>query len=269
VSVTVTNLLWGDGRDPGESLARQLRKADVSSKALAASPSADPRAYPVLDGRISEVLRGGVEVDLGSMVIAAWTGYQHLRDAATRTCDGGPPEDVVLAEHEITSTHQPVVDILVNGARVETLTFDLVLSLILRSVIAVVHGGKLVALRGGEVAAEARLELRGTVLAKGERPCLAGVLVQLGDGVQLVSPGSAVPSPAPAAPRSTPSTPAAPSPAPATPAWVGEVAAAASNPVPSQAEVLWWDRAAAAAPAPADSPGPAASWWKQVQGGQQ
>lgn len=257
MSITVTNLLWDDARGAGESLARRLRKTDVSGNALAVTPWVNPRAYPVLDERIAEALRGAVEVDLGSVVIAAWTGYQHLRDAARRTLDGGPPEDVVLGEHEIASTHQPVVDILVNGSSVNTLTFELTLSLALRAVIAVVDGGRLVALRGGQVAVEARLELGGAVLAKGKRTCLAGALVELGHGVQLVNPApatasQAAPGPAPAAATATSSGPT----------WVGQMPAVASSPVPSQAPGPWWERTASAIP------GPGVGWWKPGQGGQ-
>ncbi|MGI8814959.1 MAG: hypothetical protein ACR2G2_06640 [Pseudonocardia sp.] len=258
--ISVVNLLWKDARRAGESLESQLRKANVSSAVLLPSGPLAAPAYRVLDQRISEVLQSAVNIDLGGVMTAAWTGYQDLLAAASRTRDTpDPPEDVVLAEHEIASTHQPVVQILVNGLPAKTVTFDLVLLLKVRSVVAVVHGGKLVALRGGQVAAEARLELSGTVLARSEGTWLAGAVVKLGDGIPLVSP-----APSPAIRTTAPPTPAAAPPA-AAPNWVHRVSihprsAPAANPVPAQPGAPWWERTAPAAPTNA------ATWWERNNG---
>jgi hypothetical protein len=243
VSITVISLLWADARRAGESLERQLHEASVSRDVLAANP-VDARVFPVLDERISEAVRGAVDLDLGDVVIGAWTGYRKLREAATTTRAGGPPVDVMLAEHEITMVHHPVVDILVDGVLTEQLTFDLVLSLLVRSVIAVVDDGRLIALCSGQVAAKAALELRGITLAEGERTCLAGVMVPLGNGVDLVG------APTNQTPASSPATSSAPN-------WAHEVSPSspAPDPIPAQARTPWWERTV-----PAATPG--RNWWQ-------
>ena len=244
MSITVTSLLWEDARRAGESLERQLRKASVSRDVLATNP-VDARVFPVLDERISEAVRGAVDLDLGDVVIGAWTGYRKLREAATTTRAGGPPVDVMLAEHEITMVHHPVVDVLVDGVLAGQLTFDLVLSLLVRSAIAVVDDGRLIALRGGQVAAKAALELRGTTLAEGERTCLAGMMVTLGNGVDLVG----------TPPNQTPTS--SPAPMSSAPNWAHHVSTSspAPDPIPTQAGTPWWERTAPAAT-------PRRNWWQ-------
>jgi hypothetical protein len=244
MTITVTSLLWKDARRAGESLECQLREASVSRDVLATNP-VDARVFPVLDERISEAVRGAIDLNLGDVVIGAWTGYRTLREAAATTRAGGPPVDVMLAEHEITMVHHPVVDILVDGVLTGQLTFDLVLSLLVRSAIAVVDNGRLIALRGGEVAAKAALELRGTTLAEGERTCLAGMVVTLGSGVDLVgTPPNPTPTTSPAPMSSAPSR-----------AHQTSTSSPSPDPIPISADGPWWGRTASAATAQR-------KWWQ-------
>jgi hypothetical protein len=83
---------------------------------------------------------------------------------------------------------------------------------------AVIDAGKLVALRSGKVLAKAELLLNGTVLLEGEHSCLAGVLVDLGGGIELLVQPRSSPGPSPTSPtwvhRATKqTTPAGPVPA--------------------------------------------------------
>jgi hypothetical protein len=180
------------------------------------------------------------------VVIGAWTGYRKLREAATTTRSGGPPVDVMLAEHEITLDHHPVVDVLIDGVQAGQLTFDLVLSLLVRSAIAVVYDGRLIALRSGQVAAKAALELNGTTLAEGERTCLAGMIVTLGSGVELVG------TPMIQTPASSPA------PMSVAPKWTHQMSASSPSPDPIRphAGPPWWERTASAA-------APEQNWWNR------
>lgn len=192
--LTVAGVLGGG--EPGravQSLENGLRRADVAEDALGSLGAA---AYRVLDQRVAEALGGQLDTELGGLVLDGWLKYRELVAAGERTRDSpGQPEDVVLAEHEITSTQHPAVDVIVDGAVACTLTFELTVSLVLRGVVAVVERGRLTALRGGDVVAGARVSLSGRELARGEHRCVVGIVVRLGDGIVL-APAAATPPPA-------------------------------------------------------------------------
>lgn len=194
---TVAALL-GDS-DPRWS-EHALGVAHVGRRALAGLGQLAAATYPALEARVGEVLRGALQIDIGGLALTAWSGYRELVEAAERTRDApGAPEDVVLAEHEITWSQQPAVEVIVDGTPRTTLQFDLSVSLTMRGVVAVVGAGMLVGLRVGDVLVGARLALWEQELAAREVMCLVGALVRLGDGVPLVA-GAGATSPTTPAP---------------------------------------------------------------------
>lgn len=181
---TVAALL-GDA-DP-QWLERALGAAHVGHSTLASIGQLAAATYPALEGRVAEVLRGALQIDVGELAVAAWGRYRELVETAERTRDApGEPEDVVLAEHLITWTQQPAVEVILDGKTFTTLQFDLSVSLTMRSVVAVIGAGMLIGLRAGDVLAGARLSIWERELAAREVTCLAGALVRLGGGVPLV-----------------------------------------------------------------------------------
>ncbi|GAA5139558.1 hypothetical protein [Pseudonocardia adelaidensis] len=190
---------WAVAALLGESdprwMEHALGTAHVGRRALANLGQLAAATYPTLEQRVGEVLRAALQVDLGGLALAAWSSYRELVEAAERTRDApGAPEDVVLAEHEITWSQRLAVEVIVNGTLRTTLQFDLAVSLTMRGVVAVVGAGMLAGLRVGDVLAGARLALWEQELAAREVTCLVGALVRLGDGVPLVA-GAGAPSP--------------------------------------------------------------------------
>jgi hypothetical protein len=164
-----------------------LGAAHVGQRALAGIGQVAAATYPALEECVAEVVRAALQIDLGELVLGAWSRFRELVEAAERTRDApGAPEDVVLAEHEITWTQQPAVEVVVDGTPITTLQFELSVSLTMRGVVAVVDAGALVGLRVGDVLTGARLSLWGQELAAREVTCLVGALVRLGGGVPLV-----------------------------------------------------------------------------------
>jgi hypothetical protein len=189
---TIATLL--SGNDP-HWVERALRETHIAQSTLAGVGRVAAAAYPVFEERVAEVLRAALEIDLGGLALSAWARYRELVAAAERTRDApGRPEDVVLAEHQITWTQHPAVEVIIDGAPVTTLQFDVAVSLTMRGVVAVVHAGMLAGLRFGDVLAGARLSIWERELAAREMQCLVGTLVRLGDGVPLVA-GAAIPHP--------------------------------------------------------------------------
>jgi hypothetical protein len=128
-----------------------------------------------------------LDIDLGELVLDVWTKHNELLAAARRTHRApDQPEYIVLADHQITSTYHPSVEVYIDDQRVATLTFELTLSLDLLGVVAVVSGGRLIAFRFGDAKVRAQLLMSGRNLVEREVPCLIGALVPLGSGIALV-----------------------------------------------------------------------------------
>ncbi|TWF81825.1 hypothetical protein FHX44_117770 [Pseudonocardia hierapolitana] len=186
---TVAALL---GEADPQWMERALGAAHVGRRALAGIGQFAAATYPALEERVAEVVRAALQIDLGELALGAWSRYRELVEAAERTRDTpGAPEDVVLAEHEITWSQPLAVEVVVDGTAVTTLQFALSASLTMRGVVAVVDAGALVGLRGGDVLTGARLALWEQELAAREVTCLVGALVRLGGGVPLVAGAAA------------------------------------------------------------------------------
>ena len=257
---TVAELL-GDG-DPERgvrNLEGGLERVDAGERTLAHVGSFPAVTCKLVDERVAEALRPQLGAQLGGLVLDGWLKYRELIAAAERTRNAaGSSVDVELAEHEIISTHHPVVEVIIDGTVVTTLNFTLTVSFVLRSVIAEVAHGRLTALRGGDVLARARISLWDQELVRGEsRPLVVGAVVRLpGDGVELLSG-------APAAPP--PPAPAPPPPAPPATAPPPVPTPAASSTAPSKGSSTgtpWWQQTG---PAPVEQQSD--PWWKRSGGG--
>jgi hypothetical protein len=191
---TVASLL---GAHRPEALADALHRHGVAGRALAGTPRLPADADRVLNRRVSEVLHRLLDIDLGELVVDGWAERMELADAVLRTRVGRAAEDVRMADHRITSTHHPTVEVLAGGSPVTGLRFELVVTLRLRRVVAAVHGGLLVDVPTGSLTAEAVLTLHGEELLRATGRGPAGAVLRLGDGRML--PGPLVPLPGSAA----------------------------------------------------------------------
>lgn len=177
------------------ALTRALGRAEVAHDALAGTERLTASAYRTFDERVGGVLHKLLDIDLGGLVLDGWSGRTELADAVGRTRTGRAEVPVSMSDHRITSTHQPAVDVLAGGLAVTALRFDLVVTLYLRGVQAVVRSGLLVSVRRGQLLADAELSLDGRPLLSGTGRGTVGSVLRLGDG--LLVPGGAGDHPEP------------------------------------------------------------------------
>jgi hypothetical protein len=189
---TVASLL---GVHRSEVLSDALRRAGVADRALVGTPRLAAGAGRVLDQRVGEVLHQLLDVDIGELVVEGWAARMELADAVLRTRVGRAAEEVRIGDHRITSTHHPTVDVLAGGSPITALRFELVVTLRLRRVLAVVRGGLLVEVPVGHLTADAVLTLDGRELAGATGRGPVGSVLRLGDGLLL--PGPLVGDPVP------------------------------------------------------------------------
>lgn len=123
-----------------------------------------------------------------SLVIEGWRSYTKLIEAARQSCSTpNQPQKVVLSNHQLTSTHHPTIEVIVNetqryGARLTvTLAFDFQL------VRAIVQNANLVAIQSGSCLVGVTLGIENFPdLMKRERELPAAALIRLHSPIRLL-----------------------------------------------------------------------------------
>lgn len=168
-------------------LRTRLDEHEVVSRALAHHVGVSETALRVLDRQVAEAVTGLLDIDLGNLVLDGWSKYDELLAAAHRSLESpGEDEEVPLVVHRITSTHRPAVELYVGVVLVAVIVFDLEVYIDVHGVDAIVRGGRLVGLRGGDVDLGARLSTRGQTIVERRTSCRVGALVPLADPFPLL-----------------------------------------------------------------------------------
>ncbi len=122
-------------------------------------------AFKTIAGRIPDLLR----LDLGAILVGGWKKVSELERYADPV--RYPPDETVfvtLGQHTVTSSHKPSLDILVDGAKVDTVPFDLKLTLTLDTATLTIRGGEVLAAAPGACKAAGELKCEGYSLVKRE-----------------------------------------------------------------------------------------------------
>jgi hypothetical protein len=179
----------------GTGLAAALSGSAAARPALARVARWPAAALEAVDAELGSVASGLMDIDVGDAVVLGWRKYSALVEAARRTvASPGSEEIVVLATHRISSTHRPSVDVWVDEVKVNTFEFVLSVQIDIRGLSAVVRGGDLVALHGGDGVVSVTLTLEGAPLAQRQRTVDLRVLVPLRHPISLVGGSPATPS---------------------------------------------------------------------------
>lgn len=182
---TTTDLLFGPGADASDALAKQILPANANlDHALKHLPQ------PTRDAAVHEAATDAaalLDADLFGLLAAGWRAHHELADAARRTLAvSGSTEVVDLIKHQITTTQQPSVSVLVDGDQIATLRFALSVVFDISTVVAAIKAGLLTAIHAGTCDITATLNFQGTdMITTHTRLDLPG-LVKLGTGIRLL-----------------------------------------------------------------------------------
>jgi hypothetical protein len=186
-ALTVGALLFGDQHDE-EELRNRLHEQGALKGLAEALDRVPPGLRDVAVDRIGHVAQRVLDVDVLGVLGLGWQKYERLADAAQRTLRTPGSEEIVdLTTHRITSTHEPQVEVTVDGVAVATVGLRLELSAELHAVQAVVTAGTLIALRTGKADLTADLSCEGVPVAQGRRTIDLGVTLDLGAGLVLAT----------------------------------------------------------------------------------
>jgi hypothetical protein len=186
---TTLDLLLGPGQDAPSALAQEILSASGGSlgHALEDLPAAT-REAAVREATTQAA--GLLDVDLIGLLVAGWRTYHDLAEAARRTLAApGRTELVDLATHQITTSQQPSVTILVDRHRVATVQFGLSVVFDVSALGARITAGRLAGLHSGRCDITATLAIQGAdVLTRSAHLELPG-LIPLSPGIQLLPAG--------------------------------------------------------------------------------
>ncbi len=163
--------------DGNGELSQRLADSELRSRALGLLATTSRVAHQVLDRTLLDGLAQLLQLDLASLVIEGWRTYNNLVDAAHRSRSTPErPEKVVLNTHQITSTHHPTIDVIVNETQRYSVQLSLTITFDLHLVRAVVQNGALVALESGSCLVSVALSIEdvpGEIKRERELPAVA------------------------------------------------------------------------------------------------
>ena len=183
--LTLAQILFEQGEDALLAAIAQGGTTGSIEEKLAKELSSRLRKI-VLD-EIVTVMRRVLGVAVVDLLGAAWRKYEPLAAAARRSLESpGTAEIVELLDHRITSSHQPGVDITVDGVKVAEIRLDVEVAIEIHGLTAVVTDGRLSALRTGRGEASLNVSVDGAPLPPVTRPFDLAMEMDLGEGIPLI-----------------------------------------------------------------------------------
>lgn len=191
--LTARTFLFGNGSEHETvALRRSFAEHGVTGAYGREFKNLNHAAQEAAGDAFSSVTASLLDVDLGVMAVAGWRIHQRLVNAAKETLRVPGREEVVqLGTHQITSTHRPTVDLLVDGVHAHTFRFRLTIVVDVELAAAVIRAGELVALNVGDTSITGTLTLeaaRGDIeLIHQQRQVDLNRIIRLNNGVPLIS----------------------------------------------------------------------------------
>jgi hypothetical protein len=127
-----------------------------------------------------------LDIELKDVLAMAWNKYGVLAAAADASDDD--THQVALADHTISLTYRPTLEVTVDGVGRGTLEFSLTLEMTLKAIQLSIRGGRVVAVGSGTCEGNVKLELDDFTVLNRELPVvdLPGQL-DLGNGIPITS----------------------------------------------------------------------------------
>lgn len=167
--VTVESLLFGASGAAGAKAMARLEEDDQATALKESLAEVANVAWGNVSEELGEQMGKLLDVGLDDILLGGWAKYRHLRQY--RDAEKYPPDETILvplAEHSITSTHEPYIEILVGDRRVGRITFNIELTLVLEGVVLKVRDGKIWEVKAGRCRGDGRLTTGGVTIAEKE-----------------------------------------------------------------------------------------------------
>ena len=185
--LTVSGVLFNDnGPASVKALERSLDQAGVYRAAGHAVGVLSTVGREEIRSRLTEIAKDMLGARVGDTVFAGWQKKEELVGAAEAT-DGNPEKTVLvdLCSQRIMASDECSFDVVVDGTTVASFRFVVTLVFDIDAMLAIVRGGRLVGLRGGNCDIQAELAVNGRKLAEHRRQIELNKVIPLGSGIPL------------------------------------------------------------------------------------
>ena len=138
----------------------------VTALAGTVSAAAGPARWQQALRDLADAIPDLLQVDLGSVLVAAWKTQSELGRYTDATQYG--PDETILVElttHVVTSRHTPYLDLLVNDQPCGRLDFMVEIALRLQGIVLTITGGKICTATTGSCTASSRIVCAGERLS--------------------------------------------------------------------------------------------------------
>jgi hypothetical protein len=189
--LTVRTFVLGGGAEDDPTMIRQLLSGhDVVSRCGGDLARLTRQGREAAEEQLASVTAELLDLDLGDLLIYGWRTRERLAEAARQTrLAPGRREVVQLGAHQVTSVHQPTIELLVDGVKVHTFRFQLAVTFTIEVAALIVRDGLLTALKAGDGAVTCTLTLEmpgGDVeLVNQQRKIHLHLLINIGHGIPL------------------------------------------------------------------------------------
>ena len=136
----------------------------------------------------ADKLNEALDKDVGDVFALGWCKLKAVRDAAKRSLEHpGETSVVTLGQHDLTSTHHPVLTVSVAKLPSAEMRFTLEVVAQFKSVKLAISDGRLRSVSPGEASAIARLKYKNVELTRKSTPAwkLPGQIQLSGDGIPV------------------------------------------------------------------------------------
>jgi hypothetical protein len=138
------------------------------------------------DQVVEKAAKDLMNVRIDTILLSAWGKYFSLRKYLDR--DKYPENATVttaIGEHTVKSEHRPFLEILINGIEYR-INFGISISLTMKSVILVIKGGRLKAIKPGECSAKGTVTCQSVqIYEKTSQPLVLPEMIDLGEGIPI------------------------------------------------------------------------------------
>ena len=190
--LTVRTFLFGGGSEDDTTTIRQLlSEHHVVSRCGGNLTKLTQQGHNAAEEQLASVAADLLDLDLGDLLIYGWRTRERLVKAARQTRQiPGRREVVQLGTHRITSTHNPTIELLMDGVKVHTFRFQLTVTFDIEVAALIIRDGLLTALKAGDgaVACTLTLEMPGgdVELVNQRRKINLHLIINIGHGIPLL-----------------------------------------------------------------------------------
>jgi hypothetical protein len=147
---TAYSILFGSDETASATIEQSLEHTSVGGSLEGALRSLAKAGRRALRREVAGAITRLLDHDVVNILAAGWRKHSALSEAAQRSLENPNITEVVeLATHRITSVHRPSIDLILDGVRVATMTFELRLEFLVKGFVTTIRNGKIVFMDAG------------------------------------------------------------------------------------------------------------------------